>query len=157
MLADSAPQEATLAAKQIFRPSKRRKFYRKRDEPKEDNSDPSIEQVAQLPTPITLDELVSNQGRHVSDSEAQTEATPSIADILRKRKALQRRKVGIDFTNETIATKHPSSDAVIQHTPAEMEGTTTDVDKVVNRFAPQTGQLADVDKHMYVFPTTLQI
>ena len=28
-----------------------------------------------------------------------------------------------------------------------------DIDAVVNRFAPQTGQVADVDRHMYVNPT----
>lgn len=154
MLSDSVPQEASLSAEQTFRPSKRRKFYRKRaDDHDEDNIEQPAEQVIHLPTSITLDELVSSQGQPVSHSHLQEETTPSIADILRQRKALHRRKGGIDLTNEITATKLLPLDALIQHTPAEINGITADVEKVVNRFAPQTGQVADVDKHMYALST----
>ena len=150
MFSDSVPQETSLSVEQTFRPSKRRKFYRKRaDDHDEDNNEQPAEQVAHSPTSVTLDELVSSQGQPVSRSHLQEEITPSIADILRQRKALHRRKGGIDFTNEITATKLLPSYALIQQTPAEINGITADVEKVVNRFAPQTGQVADVNKHMY--------
>ena len=96
---------------------------------------------------LTVDELIAQNGRP-SSAEAQTEQEGtkiSVAEILRQRKTAQRKKGGIDFSNthSVSATVPPTSDALTaKEDPVEQLKT------VVDRFAPQTGQVADVDKHM---------
>ena len=80
----------------------------------------------------------------------------SVAEILRQRKAAVRRKGGIEFTSShtPVSTAPQISDALVvkeDDIPAEIKS-------VIERFAPQTGQVSDVaDKHMYAFfPPTLR-
>ncbi len=136
-----------------FRPTKRRKFYRKRadtDNNEDDSSFAPGENTASTEL-LTIDELIAQNGNS-STAEARSaeeETKLSVAEILRQRKTAQRRRGrGIDFsktTNATIASAAvpPSSDVlVVKEDPIEQLKT------VVDRFAPQTGQVADVDKHM---------
>ena len=138
---------AELPSDLSFRPAKRRKFYRKRVDIDEGGDNPSLAPAGPtaLTELLTVEELIAQNGQP-STSEAQVEEEPnlSVAEILRLRKAAQRRKGGIDFSNTSaITTIPPASDALaIKEDPIEQLKT------VVDRFAPQTGQVADVDKHM---------
>ena len=138
---------------QAARPTKRRKFYRKRnDEEDEEDSDglkafsPYRETTI---APLTLDELAINQGGTSADKQEPSEDNVvSIADILRLRKAAQRKKGGIEFTNTSSNSK--LDEVQLDHNAFEADEAVANTEKMVNRFAPQTGQVADVDKHMYV-------
>ena len=76
----------------------------------------------------------------------------SVAEILRLRKTLQRRKGGIEFTNTALPlSSSPSvphmSTALVER---EDDGISPDIQSVISRFAPQTGQVSEeTDKHMY--------
>ena len=147
-------QEGTSTTDLEFRPAKRRKFYRQRDS---DNNleangitSPPLSGIS-AETPSTLEELVeqarnSSGMMHKNDTEPQL----SVAEILRRRRAARNRRGGIEFSNVGHGTKSVPGSA--QPTDAlalvDKDDTAADVKTVVNRFAPQTGQVADVDKHM---------
>ena len=148
-------QEDTSSSDPAVRPAKRRKFYRQRD-----NSDSNlkINGITSLPiggisaeTPSTLEELVE-QARNATEVLHENDDEPqlSVAEILRRRRAARNRRGGIEFSNVGYGTKPISESA--QPTDAlaltDKDDTVADVKTVVNRFAPQTGQVADVDKHM---------
>ena len=117
-----------------FRPTKRRKLYRKRDS----SAEPSTETATVLSaTTETLDDLILSASNQKSEI--------SVADIIRQRKALQRKRAGIEFSTSKLASRNSErrlDNAAQTSTDAEVE------EPVKNRFAPQTGQVADVDKHM---------
>jgi len=134
---------------ELFRASKRRKFYRKRT--KSEDQEPTLPIASILaPRPLTVDELIA-QGAPCQDAEThQDEVTSlSVAGILRQRKLAQRKKGGIEFTNlgtSTAAQPQPSNALVDKEVEAA-----ADIRQVIERFAPQTGQFSDsTDKHMYV-------
>ena len=137
----------------LCRPAKRRKFYRKRND-LEDEEVPKAESHSSiaLPEPMTVDELVAWDGFNTLQENAEGESDLSIADILRQRKAAARRKGGIEFTKNDLSnctTPQPRGALAVKddETPALIKS-------VVERFAPQTGQVTDTtDKHMYAFPT----
>lgn len=148
------PEDTSLANPAI-RPAKRRKVYRQRDD-----SDSILEanDATSLPiggvsaeTPTTLEELVQ-QARNATDMVHENDAEPPlrVAEILRRRRVARNRRGGIEFSNVGQSTKPiPQS---TQPTDAlalvDKDDTAADVKTVVNRFAPQTGQVLDVDKHM---------
>lgn len=138
-----------------FRPAKRRKFYRQRDK---SDSNPEINGNTSLPiggisaqTPTTLAELVE-QARHSADMVHEDDAQSQlpVAEIIRRRRAARNRRGGIEFSNVGYSSKLNSEPAHSTDTLAlvEKDDTMAGVKTVVNRFAPQTGQVADVDKHM---------
>ena len=134
----------------LFRSTKRRKFYRKRTDP-EDESLPSPSS-SPPPQPMTVDELISHHAQvtHIQD-QGSNEDIPSFAGILRQRKAALRRKGGIEFSNaqSSNSTTPQTNDALV----VKEDDTPADIRAVIERFAPQTGQVSDVaDKHMYAFP-----
>ena len=143
------PSEAENSS-DLFRPSKRRRFYRKRT----DAEDDTLPTVSSPPHPesMTVDELISHHGRLVDTPDQKIdEKSASVAEILRHRKAALRRKGGIEFNNSYTYTS-----ATPQTTDAlEVKGddTPADIKLVIDRFAPQTGQVSAItDKHMYAFP-----
>ncbi len=134
--------------------SKRRKFYRKRTDAQHD-AEPALSS-APPPQSMTLDQLIQNHAHPTQSHHQDPDEEPSsVADILRQRKAALRRKGGVEFTNNNTSTATASkpSDALI----VKGDETPADIKAVVERFAPQTGQVSDVaDKHMYAFlPTNL--
>lgn len=138
----------------FFRPAKRRKCYRKRTdlEAEEDAPKPESHKSVPSPEPMTVDELIARNGHTTPPQEkSDKEAALSIAEILRHRKAIARRRGGIEFTND-----NPSSSTTPQPSEALIERedeTPADIKSVIERFAPQTGQVTDTtDKHMYIFP-----
>ena len=123
------------------RPLKRRKFYRKRGEDEDQIPDNSESK------PLTIQELITHHG-HNQILEAESKPV-SAAEVLRQRKAAPRRRGGIEFTaavnvRNALELSLESSDA----TTEKEDHTTLEIKTVVDRFAPQTGQVADVDKHM---------
>ena len=135
-----------------FRPSKRRKFYRKRTDA-EDEGPPNVSSApSPPPESMTVEELIFHHGHLTGSQDEKTAEEPlSVADILRHRKAALRRKGGIEFTNShtSMPTTSQTSDALV----VKEDDTPADIKSVIQRFAPQTGQVSDVaDKHMYVFP-----
>lgn len=133
------------------RPAKRRRFYRKRTGTEEDDAPHvSAAQSVIVPKVQTIDELVARNG-HITKPPTQSEEAPlSVAELVRQRKAIQRRRGGIEFTNLNPTT---STIDVPQHsdTLGEKDDTPADIKLVIGRFAPQTGQVSEAtDKHMYV-------
>jgi hypothetical protein len=129
------------------RPSKRRKFYRKRGEEDlpivEDEPKPDADATDNLHA-LTLDELISHEGSPHGPDAADQRLPLSAAEIISRRKA-QRRRLGIEFNNLSsglTSSAPPESSAVVEHDDTPQMKTIND------RFAPQRGQVADVDKHM---------
>ena len=101
---------------------------------------------------MTVDELISHHAQITGPQDQISDEEPlSVAEILRQRKAALRRKGGIEFSNTSsyASTTAQTSDSLINNEDA----TPADIRSVIERFAPQTGQVSDVaDKHMYAFP-----
>lgn len=143
------PSQGENNSSDLFRPSKRRKFYRKRTDVEDEGS--PIPSSPPPPPSMTVDELISHHA-HLTDTQhlKPDEESLSVAEILRQRKAALRRKAGIEFTNSqpSTSTTPQTSDALV----VKEDDTLADIRAVVERFAPQTGQVSDVaDKHMYAF------
>ena len=138
-----------------FRVTKRRKFYRKRTD-REDESLPSPSS-SPPPQPMTVDELISHHAQMTEIPDQGLNEDPlSVADILRQRKAALRRKGGIEFSNaqSSTSTTPQTNDALM----VKEDDTPADIRAVIERFAPQTGQVSDVaDKHMYAFPLPISL
>lgn len=136
-----------------IRPFKRRKFYRKRGEADNpaaiDDINSETNQDVDAAGPLAIEGLTSHQGQNqdVGERGREEDSRLPAAQILRQRKAAQRRRGGIEFTNASntrmSAATPENCDALI-----EKDDSTQEIKTVVDRFAPQTGQVADVDKHM---------
>lgn len=136
-------------------PFKKRRFHRKRTgyavEEMPDKARTTESPSSPPPTELlNLDETMSrNSNIAGTQSQEQRDAPLSVAELLRQRKALQRRKGGIGFSNAStttdIALPAPQDESPIhEEGPIQTKFTT-----VTDRFAPQTGQVAEVDQHMY--------
>lgn len=144
-MADTDKQNRAADAEPVFRPSKRRKFYRKRID---EDGEKEAEAVVGC---ADLSALKSESWDDLSSPRDDLESSgQSVADLLRLRKQVRARKGGIEFTNTTRpghsradSSQEPLSDALISHDELQEE-----IKAVTGRFAPQTGQVADVNKHM---------
>lgn len=139
-------------------PFKKRKFYRKRTGDQDEMPDNATVTESQSPPPpaelLTLDEMISrNSEASLVQIQDQQIAPLSVAELLRQRKALQRRRAGIAFANTSTATSTPLPTAQITHLEPDEQDSPSKLVTVADRFAPQTGQVADVDQHMYAEPT----
>lgn len=136
---------------ELFRPSKRRKFYRKRDAIEDDDgSIPAARAPLLPPEPMSVDELIAqNANIQHPHAEALEEPHFSVAEILRQRKAAQRRRGGgIEFTNLST-TSGPLTPQPHDGLMEKEDDTPADIKSVIERFAPQTGQVTEeTDKHM---------
>jgi hypothetical protein len=131
-LMDSQPLDPS--SDTTFRPSKRRKVYRQREA--EETHNVSLE----TPTSSHLQQIEVDL-TEASPAEIET----SITNILKLRKNAKARRGGIEFSNRLRAKQNPSGTSNELESRAE---TPEDIATIVNRFAPQTGQVADVDQHM---------
>ena len=140
-------------------PFKKRKFLRKRMDCDDHGSPDNAGTHTSPPTPIsaellTLDEMISrNSDASTSQTPKQNDSQLPVAELLRQRKALQRKKGGIGFVNGSAATSLVLQAPRDQSPPTEETGPLSNFVTVADRFAPQTGQVADVDQHMYATPT----
>ena len=122
-----------------FRPAKRRKVFRQR---------PAAESDSERETPAPISPTAAVAAVNSSESspaESQDEGI-SLAEVLRKRKAAQRRKGGVEFSSST-----PQPQTSIAAPPAPVQATSENLQPtslIHSRFAAPTGQAADVDKHM---------
>ena len=123
----------------VFRSSKRRKIYRKR----ETSVSPVPTASANLPS-IAFQQPAP-EAASVPDIEL------SVSDILRQRKLLQRKKGGgIEFS----ASKSGQDGTTGESFELQSRGDAStvpdpEVKQIASRFAPQTGQVKEVmDRHM---------
>ncbi len=132
----------------LFRPSKRRKFYRKRADSDGEGTAAQTTLIHDPPPAFPSPPVADPSRELASQDEEDRETQIPIAEILRLRKAAKYRKGGIEFTNSSRPL--PSGTASSQPAGAlvERDRNAEEVQEVVNRFAPQTGQVADVNKHM---------
>lgn len=134
-----------------LRTFKRRKCYRKRAEIESPASGDDIksESNEEEAKPLTLDELITRHGLdHNMTVEDGEDSQFSAAQILRQLKAVPKRRGGIEFTIPTVNARTDSPEPEDSDHLKDKDATTQDIKTVVDRFAPQTGQVADVDKHM---------
>ena len=140
-------------------PFKKRKFYRKRTELEDEVPDiAKVTEPFSSPPPselLTLDEMIVRNSNGVSKPSEDQDGELSVAELLRQRKALQRRKAGIGFANVGAATNMAPPAPQSKGLATEEEGTMSKFVTVADRFAPQTGQVADVDQHMYAVPSPI--
>ena len=137
---------------------KRRKFYRKRvqdansDEPgpAEPSRSSNIPQL--LVTHDADPSIISNS----DDEKFGNGAQMPVSEILRRRRLAQKRRAGIEFTNATPIPEGSAIEATPGDEILDNEDSFGKILTVVDRFAPQTGQVADVNKHMYALPKSYQ-
>lgn len=136
-----------------IRPFKRRKFYRKRGDADDhatiDEINSETNENNDVARPLIVEGLVPHHGQDqvVDEQGREEDSRLPAAQILRQRKAAQRRRGGIEFTNASntrISAAAPENNDALN----EKDDSTQEIKTVVDRFAPQTGQIADVDKHM---------
>ncbi|KAF1985875.1 hypothetical protein K402DRAFT_413122 [Aulographum hederae CBS 113979] len=134
----------------IFRPSKRRKVYRKRRD--EDDSDAEGTTAANS----TLTARATGSPLPKEDTPAShsaDEGSPglSVAEIVRRRKKARSKRPGIVFTNAPHARQavEPEPNEVAKVADeAELEHQAI-LERANSRFMPQTGKVKEVmDKHM---------
>ncbi|KAL9000642.1 MAG: hypothetical protein Q9169_000678 [Polycauliona sp. 2 TL-2023] len=132
----------------LSRPFKRRKPNRKpvdsyRSSPAEtSNNTPKLPSTDDAPAePPPLESLDDHD-----------QSLLSVADVLRRRRATQRKRAGIGFTNAAVIPKDSDVEAMAGDGILDNDTSLDKILTVVDRFAPQTGQVADVDKHMYAKP-----
>ena len=143
-------------------PFKKRKFYRKRTGYDDEIPDkPRVTEPQSPPPPpelLTLEEMISrNSEASLLQIQEQQIAPLSVAELLRQRKTLQRRRGGIGFANTNTTTSTTLPTAQIKHLDPEEHDSPSKFVTVADRFAPQTGQVADVDQHMYAEPLLAEI
>lgn len=131
------------------RPSKRQKFYRKRrnNEARLSDDETKVEEGPDNLDALTVDELISNHGStHGPDGEQDQHLPLPAAELVFRRKA-QRRRLGIEFNNSI--NDRTTSAPIEESNAVAVQDDAPEVKTLNDRFTAQTGQVADVDKHMY--------
>jgi hypothetical protein len=118
-----------------FRPAKRRKFTRNRRAPESDEP-----QASRL-----------NSDSSENDSEA---LNAPVADILRLRKTKTRRN-GIEFSNIRTRSSEPPPASFADQAVADSEKER--LKAISDRFVAHSGQVVDVDRHMFVLLSIVMI
>ncbi|KAI9701878.1 MAG: hypothetical protein M1836_001222 [Candelina mexicana] len=137
-----------ISSEPSFRPFKRRKVYRKRTD--DYNGDRAPAQNVSSPNILPSSAADASEDP-MNEEEVDEESQISMAEILRLRKDAKYRKGGIEFSNSNrqLPTRPGSSQAA--SALVERDENAQEIQAVVNRFAPQTGQVADVNKHMMAY------
>ena len=139
----------------LFRPSKKRKIYRQRatadDEPLPPTSlspPPQAVAPASIPAAQSLDELISTASAsspHNDNPSTQNEAV-SMAEILRLRKKNKARG-GVEFKASGHVARDEEGEFILR--PDDEKGVDAlGASGVPRKFAPQTGTVGDVNRHM---------
>ncbi|KAL8931621.1 MAG: hypothetical protein Q9216_007137 [Gyalolechia sp. 2 TL-2023] len=152
METDTPSNEPTVD--ETSRPFKRRKFYRKRPDTSspDDANSTEVPQSSSLPVLNTSHDPPTPSSSH-SDNEEKVPRHVSlpISEVLRRRRAAQRRRAGIEFSNATPVPNGGAVEARLGDEVLDNEDSFGKILTVVDRFAPQTGQVVDVDKHMMAY------
>lgn len=136
-------------------PFKKRKAYRRRpqSEDEEDDGIHTSPPIAPTPDSVSSKDFISQSSREADAKALLERETPlSVAEILRQRKSIQRRRGGIEYRTVDTASKSEASGTQAISSLLDKDDTLDKITTVVDRFAPQTGQVADVDQHMYAMP-----
>ena len=125
----------------LFRPSKKRKIYRQRAvDPNETEPQSVPATAAAVSTEAqSIDELIASTGT-VIDGVSFEGAQVPISEILRLRKR-NRKVAGVEF-------RAKGSGHLENHEERQDGEVVVREPGVPRKFAPQTGTVADVDKHM---------
>lgn len=138
----------------LFRPSKKRKIYRQRAQDN-DNDDQATSQPAIALSPArdmtegeqSLEDLIASSGAINTIEGDEVEGTAvSVAEILRLRKR-NKRLGGVEFRVEGQRGREMEEQSLVLRGTSE-EGQEEVVMGAPRRFAPQTGAVGDVNKHM---------
>ena len=141
-----------------FRPFKRRRVYRKREDDDEASGEGSPSKRSRLNSAYQVDETPSQLSDRSDDEIIRGgQAELPIAEIIKRRKAAQRRRGGIEFSNAAPVAESSDAPTKIATEVLDNEESLDKILTVVDRFAPQTGQVADVDKHMYAVPRSYSL
>ncbi|KAI4238127.1 MAG: hypothetical protein LQ349_001330 [Xanthoria aureola] len=137
------------------RPLKRRRFYRKHPDSLQDDQATLAETPASsnsTPNPPSIDHTPAEPSIHPLETvDDDDHPSLSVADLLRRRRTTQRKRAGIEFTNTPAVQESGAVESVAGDGPLDKEASLDKILTVVDRFAPQTGQVADVDKHMMAY------
>lgn len=119
----------------LFRPAKRRKFQRTRH----------LTEDGDIHAELASSETGACGARDDSPDE------PAFTEILRQRKTNRNRRQGIEFSPMTpnAVTESSTSNNLTAMAPQVARLRT-----ISDRFVGHTGQVVDVDKHMFVLPCT---
>lgn len=146
----------------LFRPSKKRKIYRQRPSLSDVDTEPGITSPTSPPAPqalvpnaLSIDELISSSSALAPfpSSETGLEGTPvSISEILRLRKK-SKRVGGVEFkaSGSTQTSREADGTLLVRSSNDLDPAAREDADAgglAVRKFAPQTGAVGDVNKHM---------
>ncbi|KAL8683517.1 MAG: hypothetical protein Q9186_000557 [Xanthomendoza sp. 1 TL-2023] len=134
---------------EVSRPFKRRKFYRKRaDTTESDEAYPGTS----IPNIPPADGGLDKDAEYTYHADDADDTSPlPVAEILRRRRAAQRKRTGIEFGKSTALPESSTTGVSIGGDLLDREDSLDKILTVVDRFAPQTGQVADVDKHMMAY------
>ncbi|MCJ1397660.1 hypothetical protein MMC11_000856 [Xylographa trunciseda] len=150
-MADFEVQNESSDLENSNRPAKRRKFYRRRAENEQEDLAQAPQRLLSQQPALTLDELITSQAAAPDLSSRDEEYRTSITEILRQRKATQRKRAGIEFSNSSNGATNPAP-SHFGNALVSTDGIPSVMDLAINRFTPQTGQVIDVDnKHMMAY------
>jgi hypothetical protein len=152
----AVPQEVPEVDTILFRPSKKRKIYRQRANSAEAQAlpstsiSPSPPAAVPLPNALSIDELIASSSVTSLPQNAEEDLEGTlipISEILRLRKR-NKRAGGVEFTSSSSAPAIRDEDGIIVSSKAEDNEGAEQGGLGVRKFAPQTGAVGDVNKHM---------
>ncbi|KAH0843925.1 hypothetical protein AYO21_08315 [Fonsecaea monophora] len=123
----------------VFRATKRRKFVR----PQQGSSAESPEAAS----PKVVDVLSRGGNESLGDDDDEDDG--GVSSLLRARKHVRKVVSGVQFSNTKVTQQSRET------TGMEVVKSDQDVDKAINitnRFVGSTGQVVNVDQHMFVAP-----
>lgn len=149
---DTSPPPAVF---DFSRPSKKRNYIR-RARASSSDPEPTPSSTAPIPTtnPTTAHTTLPFHPPPPGPSDSEPDqSTANLAEILlRRRKKLSRLKQGLDIAEIVPKVSREADDeGPTPDTDAVTDVAEQELAAVVNRFTHQTGQVLDVDKHMYAF------
>jgi hypothetical protein len=151
----ASPPPPTTGDTILFRPTKKRKIYRQRhDDPEPQLSNPNPPSPAPpQPNPQSIDELISSASLPTTADEELESTQVSISEILRLRQKNKNKRSGVEFRASGHIARDQDGELVIRHVATATGGEGEPVPPeggggVIRKFAPQTGTVGDVNKHM---------
>ncbi|PVH88362.1 hypothetical protein DL98DRAFT_648503 [Cadophora sp. DSE1049] len=145
----------------LFRPSKKRKIYRQRAATDEEPAPPStlssppqaaVATPLPLPAAQSLDELISTASASLpqNDEAAAGREAVSMAEILRLRKKNKARS-GVEFKASGHVARDEEGELILRPEEEKASDAAGVSSGVPRKFAPQTGTVGDVNRHMMAY------
>ena len=120
-----------MAGDPVFRPAKRRKFQRPRHPTEDEDAHDGL----------TFEGTGGRAARNGPPDE------PALTEILRQRKTNKIRRQGIEFS---AMRPNAATGSTVSNSLTIMEPQGDRLQTISDRFVGHTGQVVDVDKHMFV-------